>query len=649
VTDVALELRERARATLSESRARLAAFPKTPTEAAPEEVAARFDAISRPLNGVWERAALFVQVHPDPSVREAAREIERDLEAFGTELGLSRPAWQRLASIDPSSTADPLARRLLEHALRDYRRSGVDRPDAVRERVRALREELVRLGQEFEQNIVAGGRTFRVEDGHRGLAGLPADFLASHPEAADGSVTLGTDPADRIPMLTFAERDDVRAAYFIACQNRAVPQNLPVLPKLLARRHELATLLGHASWADYVTEDKMSKSAAGARSFLESVVARVRERADRELADLVAMKRERGSAHGGRGEPWVYDSERLFLVEKVKARRFRVDARDLRPYFAFDAVKRGVLATSEALFGVTIERVDDPDAWHPSVETYRIVEDGVTIARFHLDLHPRDGKYKHAAMFPLRSGLAREADGDRVLPEACLVCNFPEPKAGDPALLLHDEVTTFFHEVGHLLHHLFAGRQRYLRFSGITCEWDFVEVPSQLYEDWAWEADVLATFARHHETGEPIPRDLVERMRAAEEYGKGLHVLVQCYYGLLSLDLYERSPEGRDIDAVSIDLKRRILPLAHEEGNRFYASFGHLHGYSAMYYTYLWSLAIAKDVASRFDDRRMDPDVADKYRRAVLEPGGGDDAAKLVGAFLGRDAGLEAFERWLAR
>jgi thimet oligopeptidase len=230
-----------------------------------------------------------------------------------------------------------------------------------------------------------------------------------------------------------------------------------------------------------------------------------------------------------------------------------------------------------------------------------------------------------------------------------LVCNLPRPSGDDPGLLQHDQVTTFFHEFGHLLHHLFAGRQRFLSFSGIATEWDFVEVPSQMYEEWAWETGVLQRFARHHETDEPIPAELVVRMRAAEEYGKGLHVCNQMLYALLALAYHEGDPSDLDPLAVLRELKERVTRFPYEQGTSFPASFGHLNGYSALYYTYMWSHVIAKDLFGRFTPDPMDREVASAYRRNVLAPGGARDAADLVREFLGRDYEFAAWRRWLER
>jgi thimet oligopeptidase len=316
----------------------------------------------------------------------------------------------------------------------------------------------------------------------------------------------------------------------------------------------------------------------------------------------------------------------------------------VRPYFAYANVRDGVLATSAALYGIEFRRNSTQPVWHASVECFDVVDRGGLVARVYLDMHPRPNKYKHGAMFDLRTG----AGGDGV-PEAALVCNFPEPNDSDPALLLHRDVTTFFHEFGHLLHHLFAGRQRFLAFAGIATEWDFVEVPSQLYEEWAWDAGVLARFARHFETGESIPRELVARMREADEYGKGLFVATQMYLAMLSLSYHDRDPRELDLDAHMRELRSSMLPFPHTPGTCFYASFGHLNGYSAIYYTYMWSLVIAKDLFSRFDGALMDARVASAYRNAVLAPGGTRDAAELVEAFLGRAYDTRAWENWLAR
>ncbi len=598
---------------------------------------AAFDAIRRPLDEISGRAQLLSQTHPAQPVREAAREVLQDLSAFDTDLSLDRRVYDRLRAIPPSVLAGPVDRRLLEHALRDYRRSGVDRDEGTRARIKALTEELVREGQTFDANIARDTRTLVLSEGPLALEGLPEDYIAAHPPAENGAVTITTDPSDYVPFLTYARRGDLRRELYLAYTNRAAPENLDVLRRILSLRHELAGLLGYPSWADYVTEDKMIRTAGAVREFVQRVAHLARARLESEVAELLEEKRREEP-----GAVAIHDWERAYWAERVKARKFSFDSQALRPYFPFERVRDGVLATSAGLYGIEFRRDAGQPVWHETVECYDVLEGGERIARIYLDLHPRPDKYKHAALFDLRSGLEGEC-----LPEAALVCNYPLPRNGDPALLLHQDVTSLFHEFGHLLHHLFAGTQRYLAFSGIATEWDFVEVPSQLYEEWAWDPGVLERFARHHRTAAPIPASLVAQLRRAEEHGKGVHVSMQMLYAALSLSLHERDPSGLDPMAVLVELKRRLLPFPHEPGSRFLASFGHLNGYSAIYYTYMWSLVIAKDLLSGFEGSLKSAANAQRYRQAILAPGGSRDAAELVRQFLGRDYADSAWERWL--
>jgi len=314
----------------------------------------------------------------------------------------------------------------------------------------------------------------------------------------------------------------------------------------------------------------------------------------------------------------------------------------VRPYFSYERVRQGVLDTAASLYGVTFER-RDVTAWHEDVEVWDLLEDGELVARFYLDMHPRTDKYKHAAMFDMVSGLE-----GRCVPEATLVCNFPQPDGDDPGLLEASDVTTFFHEFGHLLHHLLAGRHRWLSVSGIATEWDFVEVPSQLFEEWARDPKVLAGMAKHYKTGESIPAELVERMRAAQDYGKGIGTRVQMFYASLSLEYFSRDPEGLDSTEVAKQIRARYVPFPWVEGATMQTAFGHLEGYSALYYTYMWSLVLAKDLFSAFGEDLLDPEVARRYRECVLAPGGSKDAEELVSDFLGRPFAFDAFERWLA-
>jgi thimet oligopeptidase len=610
---------------------RLATMPAPRDRAA---ALAAYDEIFGTLAEAAARASLARNVHPDPRLRDAAEACEQEVDAVATELSLEPRLYDALRALDLEGL-DPPSRHLAEKALRDFRRAGVDRGEPTRARVRALRDELVRIGQEFGRNIKDDVRTLSIEPSE--LDGLPEDFRRSHPPGPDGRVTLSTDNTDYVPFITYARSGRAREALWRLYRLRGHPKNLEVLSRLLARRAELATLLGYPSWAAYATEDKMIGGADAAADFIERVTAASARRLERDHAQLLERKRADDPA-APRVDAW----DSAWLQERIKAEQYGFDAREVRPYFEYRRVKDGVLALAGRLFGVAFRRVAGAPTWHPEVETYDVVEGGRALGRVHLDMHPREGKYKHYAQFTLANGMA-----GRRLPEGVLVCNFPRP--GDaPALLEHGDVRTFLHELGHLMHHVLGGHTRYATQSGVATEWDFVEAPSQMLEEWVWDPEALGAFARHVDTDEPISSELVRRMRAADEYGKGLWVRQQMFYAALSLELHRRPLAGLDPTRLAADLQERYTPFRHVEGTYFHASFGHLDGYSALYYTYMWSLVIAKDFFGEFRREGMnDPRPAARYRRAVLEPGGSRPAAELVQAFLGRAFAFEAFSAWL--
>jgi len=588
-----------------------------------------WDETTAAVSDASARASLLRSVHPDAAMREAGERCEQEAEALSTELALDPEVYAPLSRVD-AAAEDEATRWYLFRLLRDFRRAGVDKDAATRARIRGLNEELVRIGQEFQRNIRDDVRSIEVapED----LAGLPADYVRAH---ASGVIT--TDYPDYIPFMTYSRSSAARERLWKVYRQRAHPKNLEVLDRMLARRHELARLLGYGSWAAYVTEDKMIGSARAAADFIERIAAAAEASGRKDYETLLARKR-RDHPGAETVDPW--DSEAL--KERVRAEQLGFDSQSVRPYFELGRVVDGILETTARMFGVEYRRLTDAPVWHPDVSAWEVIEQGRLVGRFFLDLFPREGKYKHAAQFTLASGVRGQA-----LPEAALVCNFPRP-GNDPALLDHSEMVTFFHEFGHLLHHLFGGHTRWAGLSGVRTEWDFVEAPSQMLEEWCWDASVLQRFARHLETGEPIPSALVERMRAADEFGKGLRVRQQMFYAATSLRLHDLDPAGLDTTALSAQMQERYTPFRHVEGTYFQESFGHLEGYSAIYYTYMWSLVIAKDLFGVFRrEGLLNPAAASRYRRAILEPGGGAPAAKLVEQFLGREASFDAFAGWL--
>jgi thimet oligopeptidase len=609
---------------------RLAAMP-APRDR--DAALAAFDGAFEALAQASARAGLARNVHPDPAFRDAAERCEQEAEALSTRLSLDRRLYDAVSALDLSG-ADEVTRWLVEKSLRDFRRAGVDRDEPTRERIQALREELVRIGQEFGRNIKDDVRRLPLDPAE--LEGLPEDFRRARPPGPDGKVTLTTDNTDVVPFMTYARSGRAREALYRLYQSRGHPQNAEVLGRLLARRRELARILGYPSWAAYVTEDKMIGSERAAGEFIERVARASAHRMERDFEELLRRRRrDEPSAQGV--DAW----DSAYLQERVKAEQYGFDAREARPYLEYARVKEGVLDLTARLFGIAYRPAPGAPRWHPEVEAFDVLEGERLLGRIHLDMHPREGKYKHYAQFTLASGVE-----GRCLPEGVLVCNFPRPGA-EPALLEHCDARTFLHELGHLLHHVLGGHTRYALHSGVATEWDFVEAPSQLLEEWAWDPEVLAGFARHVESGAPIPAEMVRAMRRADEYGKGLWVRQQMFYAAVSLELHRRDPASLDPERLVPELRERYTPFRHVDGTFMHLSFGHLDGYSAIYYTYMWSLVIAKDLFTVFQREGLLGPAALRYRRAVLEPGGSKPAARLVRDFLGRETGFEAYERWL--
>ena len=463
---------------------------------------------------VWNDAAVAVanafaatslmsSVHPDPRMIELAEEIEVEARRFTSDVYLDRAVYAQLSSI----RQDPLdagARRVLTDALRSFRRAGVELDDETRGRLRDLNARETGLGQAFARNIRDGRREAMVPVS--ALEGLPADYVEAHPADEEGRVRITTEYPDVHPFLTHSRDADARRAVAMEFFNLAWPENDTVLGDLLRLRDEKARLLGYSSWPDFDAEIKMIGSGVEIEKFVDGIAAEADAAGRRDLAVLEARAAQEGIDRIDLAS-WRY------CFEAVKREQYGVDAQEVRRYFDFAKVHEGLLDVTGRLFGLTSAR-DEVPTWHDEVTTYDVHlagSDGSTerIGRIHLDLHPRDRKYNHAAQFDLVRGVR-----DRQLAEGVLVCNFSR------GLMEHSEVVTLFHEFGHLMHYVLAGGHEWVRFSGVATEWDFVEAPSQMLEEWARDATVLQLFARDAD-GNPIPTELVERMRAAEVFGKG--------------------------------------------------------------------------------------------------------------------------------
>ncbi len=578
--------------------------------------------------------SLYQAVHPDPGVREVAAKYEQEFSKLETELQLSRPVYDAISAVDVSGE-DATTRYYVSKTLRDFRRSGVDKDPATREKIQKLQEDLVKIGQDFSKNIREDVRSIKLDSPDQ-LAGLPQDFIENHQPGPDGKITITTDYPDYFPFIAYAKSDPLRFELYKKYRNRGYPANETVLHDMLAKRYELAKILGYKNYAYYVTEDKMIKNPEAAGNFIKRVSEIAEKSAATDYRELLRRLQVENPA-----AKEVGDWQKTYIGELVKKENYDFDSQALRQYFAYDRVRDGLFKITGHLFKVSYKKADVP-VWDKSVEPYEIWSGDTLIGRFYLDMHPRKDKYKHAMMSQVVTGVE-----GRQVPEAALVCNFPGGD-GTPGLMEHEQVETFFHEFGHLLHHIFAGRQQWVGISGIKTEWDFVETPSILLQEWAWDPAILKMFARN-EAGEVIPDDLINKMNRTRKFDLGLNTEQQMFYAAISLNFYNQDYTKFDPLTTMKKLQAEYTPFQYVDDTHMYVSFGHLDNYSAIYYTYMWSEVIAKDLFSVFQKEGMNNSaVATRYRKLILEPGGSKDAASMVKEFLGRDFSFDAFEQWMS-
>jgi thimet oligopeptidase len=603
-----------------------------------------WDATMAPLDDVaslivtaYGRGPFMARVHPDRAVRDAAQEAEERLTKWQSDLAFRRDLFEAVeafAGTDEAAALDGEEARLLDFTRRDFRRAGHELPEDQRAEVQRLRTRLVELGVSFTRNIdeYSDGLDLERDD----LVGLPDDYVARlSPGDTEGTFRVSLDYPDYLPFMDNAERRDLREVLSFKFNNRAVEANRPLLAETIDVRRRLAAIFGLPSWAHYAMEEKMAREPKAVEEFYAGLVPALGEGAADELEDLRAALGHEDL------RTWDY----RYLHTKIRKQRFGVDPSEVAAYFPLQRVLDGMFALTGEVFGLTYRPIDDPRAWHADVTAYEIrdADDDRLLAVFYADLHPREGKFGHAAAFDLVPG--RAVPEGYQTPVTAIAANFTKPTADAPSLLKHDEVVTLFHEFGHVLHNS-LGHTRFARFTGFNTEWDFVEAPSQIMEHWCWTAEVLQRFARHHETGEPIPEALVSHLVEARNLHVALFHLRQASFGLLDM-AFHGPGATTDLDAITRRASA-ITGFPYHEGTFYPASFGHLFGYDAGYYGYLWAKVFGDDMFSRFEAEGVtNPVVGREYRRCVLERGGSVDAAELVRDFLGREPNQEAFLRHL--
>jgi thimet oligopeptidase len=587
--------------------------------------------------------AFMGYVHPELAVRKAGNEAQEKLNTFGVEMIFRddlNAAVKEFGTTAEASSLQGEQKRFLEFMLRDLRRAGHDLDADTRTSVKEKTQRLVELGVRFQNNIDEFEDFILVDNDD--LEGLPrsfADGLAVDEDSGKMKVTL--DYPDLLPFIENGKRRDLREELSRKSANQAVEDNRPILEEAIKLRNQIAQDFGVASWSHYQLEERMAKTPEAVSAFYDDLIPPLNAQGKEDLDAMATLLAQEYDDNQMQVWDWRYFDT---LQRKTD---YGVDPFEVAAYFPLDAVLNGMFELVQSTFGITFEEVDAEGAWHPDVRLFAMSDaaSGESLAHFYLDLFPREGKFGHAAEFPLILSRRLE-DGTYQNPVCAMVANFTKPTATTPSLLQHSEVETLFHEFGHVLHQN-LGRTELARFSGTNVEQDFVEAPSQIMQHWVWRSEVLKKFARHHETGDPIPDELVDKLVEARQLNIAIHQLRQLQFGWIDQRIHQPGDE-KDLDEALRDAAAISL-LPHPEGTFSLASFGHLMGgYDSAYYGYMWSEVFGDDMFSIFEEKgATSPEVGMAYRREVLEKGGSLDAEEMLINFLGRTPDNSAFLRKL--
>jgi len=501
--------------------------------------------------------------------------------------------------------------------------------------LQGLNAKLTKLGIDFDKNIAESkdSITFAEED----LKGLPGNTSAPW-KGAGGKYIVYVNGPNYNEVMSNAVSDSTRHTMYLHYNNRAYPKNIQVLDSLFFYRDAFAKKLGFASYAAYSVVDKMAATPANVWNFEHDLVEKLTPHVTKELDELRALKQ---AEHTGAPVD-IYDWDLGFYKKKLLDTKYQLNVDEVKEYFEMNNTLKGMFTVYEQLFNIQIKELKDVPVWFPKVKTYEMYKEGKKIGNFYLDLFPRPDKFTHFACFPISQ--YRQAGGKEVMPVSALICNFPEGTATQPSLLYHSDVVTLFHEFGHLVHSM-LGRSAIASQGPFSVKGDFVEAPSQFLENWVWEYASLKLFAKHYKTGNSLPQSLFDKMKATQRVGVATTYIRQLYLGILDFtyeDKYD-SIKGKNL----VDVARNLMvirQIPYVEGSNFIAGFGHLNGYAANYYGYLWSRVFAEDMFSVFRQNGvMDQATGIRYRQEILEKAGTKEEMDLLKNFLGRPPNSAAF------
>lgn len=598
-------------------------------------------------------SSIFFNLHSaetNDEIQQIALEVSPLLSEFGNDVRLNKDLFERVKAVynkKASLSLTPEQETLLDKKYKSFSRNGANLPDEKKTKLREIDMELSKLSLQFGENVLAETNAFQMHiTEEKDLSGLPEGAVEAARELAMSLEKEGwvftLDYPSYIPFVTYADNRELRKTMAIAFGAKGFRgnefDNRDIVIKIAKLRHERAQLLGYKSHADFVLEERMAESPGKVKTFLQDLLDKAKPAAQKEFAELTAFAKELDGID--QLEKW----DGAYYSEKLKQKLFNLDDEKLKPYFKLENVLNGAYTIAGKLFGLHFEEVQDIDKYHKDVTTYQVKDDkGSLVAIFYADFFPRKGKRNGAWMTSFKPQYIKDGVNER--PHVSIVCNFTKPTETKPSLLTFNEVTTLFHEFGHALHGMLANTT-YPSLSGTSVYWDFVELPSQVMENWCYEPEALALFARHYQTAEMIPLEYIEKIKESATFQEGMATMRQLSFGLLDMGWHSQSPENIN-DVKTFELEQfaptQLYPDVPE--NAMSTAFSHIFqgGYAAGYYSYKWAEVLDADTFELFKEKGIfDRETADKFKDNILSKGGTEHPMTLYKRFRGQEPKPEA-------
>lgn len=590
------------------------------------------------------RNGLLHHVSPDAALRDASQQSSIAMSEFSVDLfGHNVPLYNALKYYAAHNASNeeltPDQRYFIKETLDGLKRAGLELPEDKQQQIKALLKELSVLSTDFSKNIADDNRTITVS--RQELRGLDDDFIGALKKTDDGRFVVGIDYPTYFAVMEFCEDAGTRKKLYDLFLNRAYPVNKDILESIIAKRDALAKLLGYHSYAQLNLESEMAKTPERAQEFISSLLPKAQEKMRQEFANLTRNLPESVQLTAdGKLQPW----DTKFLTSYYKKKHYDLDERVVSEYFPTETTIQGLLKIYEAFFSLDMRHEKVSGLWHDDVSLVKVYRKGTDdlIGYLFLDLHPRPNKYSHACQVTIVP--ATKNNDNSVNPAvAVVIANFPRSTESKPSLLKLTDVKTFFHEFGHAIHTI-LGATKIISCSGTNVKTDFVEMPSQMLEYWLHDRAILKMVSKHYQTGQPLPDNLIDTIIDIKNFTAGFTVAGQLTYAQISLDVYGIG-SSKDLDALVGDIYARSLPVvAGDKDNHMYAGFGHLTGYGAGYYGYMWSNVFAADLFYYIKPQGLlNPEIGLVYAEKILAPGGSVDPNELLRNFLGREPNDQAF------